>query len=172
MVELARTRSLTSYDPGRKSVPASLAELGYDQYRDIRFRPDEALLAGDFRMHLFHPGFLFTQPITINIVEEGKSKPVAYDAALFDYGRNRFTEKLPRDLGFAGLRLHYPLNDPTVKDELIVFQGASYFRFLGRGQHYGLSSRGVALGSGFPGEEFPNFEQFWVEQPAAGGRSV
>ncbi len=53
-------------------------------------------------------------------------------------------------------------------DELISFIGASYFRFLGSGQKYGLSARGLAIGVGAKEtEEFPLFREFWVEQPEA-----
>ena len=42
-------------------------------------------------------------------------------------------------------------------DELISFLGASYFRFLGRKQRYGLSARGLAIGVGArETEEFPH----------------
>ncbi|MFO1151950.1 MAG: glucan biosynthesis protein G [Alsobacter sp.] len=169
---LARDLSRRAYDPGDGRVPESLARLSYDQYRDIRFRPEKALLDGPFRLQLFHAGFLFTQPVAIAIVRDGVSTPLAYDPGLFELGQNRFADPLPKDLGFAGFRLHYPLNDPGVLDELVVFQGASYFRFLGRGQHYGLSTRGLALGSGHPGEEFPSFRRFWIEDPEPGARSV
>ncbi len=146
-------------------LPESLAKLDYDGYRDIRFRKDQALLGAPFKMEMFHPGFLFTRPVRISIVKNGAAEPVPYAAAMFDYGKNRFDPPLPRDLGFAGFRLHYPLNRPGVDDELIVFLGSSYFRFLGRGQHYGLSARGIAIGSGEPNEEFPEFTEFWIEQP-------
>src|SRR5690606_12415621 len=57
--------------------------------------------------------------------------------------------------------------------ELCVFLGASYFRAVARGLVYGLSARGLALGTGEPGpEEFPLFRAFWLEQPAAGGTSA
>ena len=50
---------------------------------------------------------------------------------------------------------------------MIAFLGASYYRFLGRGQRYGLSARGLAIGAGQPsGEEFPFFREFWIETPA------
>jgi glucans biosynthesis protein len=76
---------------------------------------------------------------------------------------------LPVNLGFAGFRLHYPLNDPKVLDEVIAFLGSSYFRFLGRGQKYGLSARGLAINvQGTQAEEFPVFREFWIEQPGPG----
>ncbi|WP_204312572.1 glucan biosynthesis protein, partial [Escherichia coli] len=61
---------------------------------------------------------------------------------------------------------------PRVQDELISFLGASYFRFLGRGQKYGLSGRGIAVNTAGPGqEEFPIFREFWVETPTADAAS-
>ena len=49
---------------------------------------------------------------------------------------------------------------------MVSFLGASYFRFLGRGQRYGLSARGLTIGSGLrPKEEFPHFREFWIETP-------
>ena len=49
----------------RAPCPSSSAKLDFDAYRDIRFRPDKALLGdagGPFRMQMFHPGFLFNTP--------------------------------------------------------------------------------------------------------------
>ena len=146
----------------RQSGPASgrpgEARLEPIRIATFRFRPDKALLGGagaPFRMHMFHPGFLFTRPVVVNVIRDGVSAPVPYSASLFDYGRNKLGA-LPVNLGFAGFRLHYPLNDPRVQDELISFLGASYFRFLGRKQRYGLSARGLAIGVGAKEtEEFP-----------------
>jgi len=49
------------------------------------------------------------------------------------------------DLGFAGLRVHYALNTPSYKDELVAFLDATYFRALGQGQRYGMSARAIAI---------------------------
>jgi periplasmic glucans biosynthesis protein len=52
-------------------------------------------------------------------------------------------------------------------DEFVVFQGASYFRAVGRDEVYGLSARGLAIDTAEPsGEEFPAFTHFWIERPA------
>ncbi len=153
-------------------LPESLAKLDFDSWRDIRFRPDRALLqapGSNFRLQTFHPGFLYTRPVTINLIRDGVAAPIPYAANLFEYGRNRFERPFPVNTGFAGFRLHYPLNDPRVHDEIISFLGASYFRFLGEGQKYGLSARGLAIGVGAKEtEEFPVFREFWVEQPETG----
>ena len=140
-------------------------KLDYDGYRDIRFRKDQALLGAPFKMEMFHPGFLFTRPVRISVVKNGVAEQVPYAAAMFEYGKNRFDPPLPRDLGFAGFRIHYPLNRPGVDDELIVFLGIELFSVPRSGQHYGLSARGIAIGSGEPNEKFPEFTEFWIEQP-------
>ena len=171
VVRRARDLAREPYDDRAPELPESLRNLTFDQYRDIRFRPDRALLAAGgspFRMQFFHPGFLYRRPVVVNVVRDGIATPAPYSAALFDYGANRFERPLPVDLGFAGFRLHYPLNDPRVFDELISFVGASYFRVLGRNQVYGISARGIAVDSGLPTpEEFPDFREFWVEMPGA-----
>lgn len=176
-VVLRRARELAgmAFDGTVPPLPEPLAGLDFDAYRDIRFRPDRALLVqggGDFRLQMFHPGFLFTRTVTVNVVRDGLATPVPFQAGMFDYGRTRLERNLPVNLGFAGFRLHYPLNDPRVSDELIAFLGASYFRVLGRGQRYGLSARGLALNAGAPGEEFPVFREFWIESPTAGADQV
>ena len=69
-------------------------------------------------------------------------------------------------MGYAGFRLHYPLNTTEYYDELISFLGASYFRALGKGQKYGLSARGLAIDTAVQtGEEFPVFKEFWLKKP-------
>ncbi len=172
VIALARAQAGTPFVPAQKTLPGQLDAISYDAWRDIRFRPEAALLSGAFRMHMFHPGFLYKHPVDISIVLNGRAEPVAYNPRLFDTGRNEFTPPLPADLGFAGFRLHFPLNRPGVMDEVIVFLGASYFRVLSRDQRYGLSARAVAVGSGEEGEEFPAFTHFWVEDAPAGAGSI
>jgi glucans biosynthesis protein len=167
----ARELSAVPFDPAVPALPEPVARLDFDAYRDIRFRPERALLASGgapFRMHLFHLGFLYGRPVTVNVIREGVPTPVPYQPQLFDYGRTKIERPLPINLGFAGFRLHSPLNDPRVFDEVIAFLGASYFRFLGRGQRYGLSARGLAINIyAKEPEEFPFFREFWIELPAA-----
>ena len=104
--------------------------------------------------------------MTVNVLRDGVPTPVPYQRELFSYGRNKIERPLPVNLGFAGFRLHYPLNTPKVFDEVIAFLGASYFRFLGANQKYGLSARGLAINvEGGDAEEFPYFREFWVQMP-------
>jgi periplasmic glucans biosynthesis protein len=171
VIKRARDLAAVAHEP-IPPLPEALARLDFDSWRDIRFRPERAFLnqqGSIFRLQTFHPGFLYTRPVVVNVLRDGVAAPIPYAANLFDYGRNRFERPLPVNTGFAGFRLHYPLNDPRVHDELISFIGASYFRFLGEGQRYGLSARGLAIGVGArETEEFPHFREFWVEQPEAG----
>jgi glucans biosynthesis protein len=65
------------------------------------------------------------------------------------------------------------LNTPKYKDEVLVFQGASYFRALGKDQRYGLSARGLAIDTALAsGEEFPRFIEFWIVRPDAKAREL
>lgn len=176
VVRRARDLSGAPFDAGVPPLPEPLNNLDFDAYRDIRFRPERALLGaagGPFRLQLFHLGFLYTRPITVNVIRDGVPTPIAYQPQLFDYGRTKIDRVLPVTLGFAGFRLHYALNNPRVLDELVAFLGASYFRFLGRGQKYGLSARALSIGvDGREPEEFPFFREFWIDVPAAGAERV
>jgi glucans biosynthesis protein len=155
------------------AVPDSLLKLSYDQYRDIRFRPEESLWGRDrlpFELQFFHPGFNFDRTVQINVVDARKAEPVPFSPSLFDYGMNHIP-KVSKNMGFAGLRILYSLNKPG--DELGAFLGVSYFRFLCQRAYYGLSARGVAINTGEPGgEEFPAFRDFWVEKPAPDSRTL
>lgn len=172
VVRRARDLASAHYDANLPPLPEPLNNLEYDAWRDIRFRPERAFLAqggGLFRLQLFHLGFLYRRPVTINVIRDGVPTPIPYQPQLFDYGRTKIERPLPVNLGFAGFRLHYALNDPRVLDELIAFLGSSYFRFLGRDQRYGLSARGLSVGvGGREPEEFPFFREFWLEMPQPG----
>ena len=152
------------------NLPDFLKNLDYDQYRDIRFRADKGLWRAEglpFEIQFAPLGFLFFEPVVINVVDEGESKPVEYASDLFDYGKNPVPENLPKDLGFAGFKVLYPLHTDSHYDEVAVFLGASYFRAVGQKQNYGLSARGLAVDTGLPKpEEFPRFREFWLEKPA------
>lgn len=171
---LARKQALAPYRVPDRKQPAELAALNYDQYRDIRFRPDHALWRADnlpFEVMFFHVGKA-NERVRMNEVA-GKVRHLPYDRADFDYGKNTLSPEKWGDLDFGGLRVHYPLNGPAYKDEVIVFLGASYFRALGAGARYGLSARGLAIDTvGAGPEEFPRFTEFWLVKPASDARTL
>jgi periplasmic glucans biosynthesis protein len=171
VVRRAKDVASLPFDQTPAQLPQPIGNLDFDAWRDIRFRPDKAFFqssGGLFQLQLFHLGFNFKRPVVVNLVRDGMPAPIPYSASLFDFGRTKIDKPLPVNTGFAGFRLHYPLNEPKVTDELVAFLGASYFRFLGRGQLYGLSARGLAINAGVGrSEEFPFFREFWIEQPTA-----
>src|SRR5690554_2549110 len=172
---LARELAARPFRPPSRELPAALDAIDYDAFRDYRFRSDHALWrdGGRFQAQLFHRGFIFKERIDLHEVEGGRARPLPYRRDRFDFGPQPPPPDDPA-LGHAGFRLHAPVNREDHFDELCVFLGASYFRAVARGLGYGLSARGLALGSGDPGpEEFPVFRAFWLETPARGaGRLV
>lgn len=159
------------YQKDSGSLPESLTSLTYDQYRAIRFDPDKALWheQSPFEVQFFHPGFIFRSRVQINTLNaEGSMQRFPYSMSNFKLGKPVSDLKIDASEapGYAGFRIHYPLNSVQYKDEVAVFQGASYFRLVGPGQVYGLSARGVAVDTAEgSGEEFPRFTEFWLQTP-------
>ncbi len=173
LLKRAQALAETDFQQPVAKLPDTLVNMNYEQYRSINYKADAALWRNEslFEVQFFHPGFLYQQPVTVNVIEaDGVHQRVEFSPALFDY-RNAsapLAQSLPDQLGFAGLRVHFPLNSANTKDELLVFQGASYFRKVGPGQVYGLSARGIAVDTAeASGEEFPSFKEFWLVKPEA-----
>lgn len=166
--ELARE----PYKEWARDLSGAMPKLSYDQYRDIRFNPRKAVWRYDhipFQMHLFHPGWIQNDQVDIHVVNGGRVSAVRYDKDFFDFGTNAVGKVDEEQMRFSGFRLHYPLNRMEYLDELVVFQGATYFRALAKDLVYGLSARAVAVNCGGPGpEEFPRFRAFWVCRPEPG----
>ncbi len=152
-------------------VPEWLTKITYDQWRQIRFRPDHALWRDPrlpFQVQFFHPGLYYNRLVDINVIDTKGVHPVPFSPDQFDYGQNDFASKVPQNLGYAGFRIHAPFKTPKYYDEVIVFLGASYFRAVGKNQVFGLSARGLAINTAEPsGEEFPYFREFWLVKPTA-----
>lgn len=174
----ARELAEAPYVKQEGRVPAWLLpqQINYDQHRDIRFRTDRSLWREDqlpFQVQFFHPGWIFHETVQIHELDGSREISFPFSSRFFDYGKNHFTEAIPSDMGYAGFRIHHALNTPQYLDELVVFLGASYFRALGRGQHYGISARGLAIDTAAPtGEEFPVFREFWLQRPGAADTAV
>jgi periplasmic glucans biosynthesis protein len=135
---LAQRLAQSPYRAPARTLPPSLLkpQFTYDQHRDIRFRPDRALWQAQglpFELMFFHPGWLFEYPVRINEVAAGQVRHIPFDTRDFNYGKNVVGREGFGDLGFAGFRVHFPLNSEAYKDEVIVFLGASYFRAVSRG---------------------------------------
>ena len=167
----ARELGERPFDAEIPAIPEMLKKLTYDSYREIRFLRDKAFWqnsGADFRLHLFHLGFLHDRPVEISIVRKGPPIPIPFTRELFEYGKAEVPARLSPALGFAGFAVTTTLNQPTVQDEVISFLGASYFRFLGREHRYALSARSLAIDiGGAQPEEFPFFRRLWLVEPSA-----
>jgi len=115
----------------------------------------------------------FNSAVRINEITADGVQEIKYDPDRFDFGGLAFDRSATQALGYAGFRVLYPINQPGKLDEIMSFLGASYFRVIGKGQVYGLSSRGLAIDTAPPGgEEFPNFREFWIQRPAPQDRQL
>lgn len=174
----ARAKKLASeeYIAPKNIELDALNNIDYQDYRSIRFKQDKSVWKdeGLYELQLFHPGFLYKTPVTINTVNSDSKRtrlPFSTDFYQYDGTAAPLKEEITKSiantqLGHAGFRLHYPLNTNEYKDEVMVFQGASYFRIVGPKQVYGLSARGLAIDTAeASGEEFPMFKEFWLVKP-------
>ncbi|MFJ7567573.1 glucan biosynthesis protein G [Herminiimonas sp. NPDC097707] len=172
----ARQLAATSYKEPQKNISKGLENLDYDQYRDIRYKRDSAYWRSaklPFELTFFHQGRQFESAVKINEITGNRARPIPFDARAFDYGANKLSTQDLKHAGFSGFRVHYALNKPTYKDELVVFLGASYLRAVGKEQIYGLSARGLAVDTALnSGEEFPRFVEFWIARPAANSKQL
>ncbi|WP_291005852.1 glucan biosynthesis protein G [Hyphomicrobium sp.] len=173
---IAQQLSTSEFASPSLTLPDSFKQLSYDQFRDVRFRTEQAIWRGDkidFELQLLPMGWLYNTPVEVWLVDGGSAKRLKADSNLFSLGPLIKAAGPGAPYGFSGFRVHGPINRPDYFDEYVVFQGASYFRAVGRGQLYGMSARGLAINTARPGgEEFPLFRSFWIEKPKPGERSI
>ena len=166
LLDKAKRLAKTDYIAPAK-IPQPWTDLSYDQYKNIYFRHAAALWRGSnrpFELEFFAPGLYFPTPVSIAVVDGNQARPVRFDLDVFTITDQ--VPELPIDatVNYSGFRVNAQINHPEIKSEFLVFQGASYFRSIGRGQIYGLSARGLAINTGDRGgEEFPEFRSFWIE---------
>ena len=175
--ELARQRAAQPYDEQARKVPDFLNDLGYDQYRDFRFRHERAYWHGEnlpFELEFFHPGYLYQKYLDMfEIAPDGAVSPIPFSPEYFEYGpQAELIPQLPRQLGFSGFHLWLGSTAGTPRQDgdegrVGLFQGASYFRMVSPANEYGLSGRSLAINTTTAGaEEFPDITAFWFERPA------
>jgi len=166
----ARDLANKPYVAPEKHVDDVLANLNYDQYKDIRYDQKNSIWRNDnleFRLDLFQTGGAnYAFPVEVSTVEAGRAALFRYSPQLFNFGPLAKAPPPNSQSGFAGFSVRSQINNPAVFDEFLVFLGASYFRAIASGQVFGLSARGLAINTGQPGgEEFPLFRAFWIERP-------
>jgi len=173
--EAARLAGLP-FRPPRRPAPELTAQINYEQWGQIAFDPDAAVLLGKgarFPVEFFHLGMYFQQAVQVFVVAEGMAREVRYDERYFKLPADAIARRLPPDAGFAGLRIQEPKGGELDwrKNDWVAFLGASYFRAIGGLRQYGLSARGVALDTWQAGktEEFPAFTAFYLGPETADG---
>ncbi len=174
VLEVARAFAKRPFQPAGTDLPAPFNSLGYDQYVGIRARPEAILWTGDnvgFAIEPLHRGFIFSAPMQIYLLEGGAPRQLTYGRAQFDFGALQVPQSLP-DLGFSGFRVLQPREGGGFADAAI-FQGASFFRAIARGQTLGATARGLAIRTGDSrGEEFPAFRAVWIEKPTPASNTL
>jgi glucans biosynthesis protein len=172
----ARPLSAQPYKAPADNLPRELRELTFERYHEIQYKPDHYPWRNaklPFELSFFHEGMVFDQPVRINEVVGNSVREFRFDPAAFNYGPHKVDAGKLKGMGFAGVRILYPVNQASRKDEVASFLGASYFRALGKNQWYGLSARGLAVDTGLnSGEEFPRFVEYWIERPRPGDKSL
>ncbi len=175
VTNLARDLASEPYEP-LTTAPQSLLNMDYSTYRLINFQQQAAVwgkAATPFSIQLFAPGYIYKDVVDIDIVENGVARTLEVTSDSFRVPKPEIGKILADISKYAGFRLHYPLNNKDHADEFVVFQGASYFRAVSKGQTYGVSTRGLALDVGEPhGEEFPTFKHFWIERASKSQHAI
>src|SRR5207253_7776631 len=168
--QMATRRDEHPIPDAKRLAPDWLHKRTYDQWRETRLRPERALWRdrkAPFQVQFFHPGLYYNRTVRVNVVEAKGIHPVDFSPDQFDYGKNDFASRVPQNLGYAGLRAHYPIKTRDYFDEVIVFLGASYFRAGGKEEGFGLSARAVGIDTAeSSGEELAFFKEFWLVSPA------
>ncbi|WP_295558837.1 glucan biosynthesis protein [uncultured Hyphomicrobium sp.] len=174
--KLAEEMAAREFVRPRVELPEPFGALSAEQYRDIRFRPEAAVWRGEnlgYEVQLLALGWLYDTPVEIWIVDAGKTRSLKADSTSFSIGPSieKATDAAP--FAFSGFRVSGLLNTADALSDFVSFQGASYFKAVGRGQQYGLSARALAINTARPGgEEFPFFRAFWIEKPSAAATEI
>jgi glucans biosynthesis protein len=151
-------------------IPEFLRKLTPEQYAQIQdAKPLWRRKRLPFDVQFYLPGSYFERPVVIRSVVDGRVRPISFALNRFTFGHLQRPHDLPDNLGYAGFRLLYPLDNPPHHNEFISFLGASYFRAAGKGAAYGASARGLGIDTALPsGEIFPYFKEFWLVRPTPG----
>jgi periplasmic glucans biosynthesis protein len=164
VVNRAEEISKQPFAPQDQELSEDLQKLDYDLFFQIRFLTEHAVWPGlPYRLGFFHPGSYLKRRVVMHAIEPDRIRDIPFSPAYFHYSRPLV---FSGHEDFAGFKVFAPTGKSGGQDEFLSFLGASYFRAIGRGMHWGLSARGVAVNTGVSSaEEFPDFREFWVRQP-------
>ena len=95
----AKRIAAQKYREPERNQPSWMREITYDQWRDIRFRPERALWLDKnlpFTVQFFHPGFFYDRSLRINEVAPTGVSSYPFAPDKFDGSTGR--ELIPSDL--------------------------------------------------------------------------
>jgi periplasmic glucans biosynthesis protein len=173
VTEVARQLAKRPYAAVPNDLPDPFGNLTYEQYVGIRSLPNAQIWADGRGISIepLHRGFVFTNAVSLFVVEDGAIRRLGYDRSRFDYGRLNVPANVG-DIGFSGVRLLTTFGNGQPV-EFAILQGATFFRALARGQNFGVVARALALKPAEArGEEFPFFRAFWLERPLPGSNAI
>jgi len=158
-------------------LPPQLKKLTPEQERGIFWNDKYRLWKNKglpFQVDFFPLSNEFPSAIQINTVDNRGVHALAASPTFFNYLNLTFSPPLPVETGYAGFYLRYPINKPDSLDGFFSVLGAGYFRAIAKDQVYGLSARALAINAGVEGkpEEFPQFKEWWLHQPAPNATSL
>ncbi len=175
LIQQAKKLAQSAYIPPHAVDAKALANINYDVYRKIIYKPDYALFSkgkARFPVTFFSVSGLHNTTVKMSVVENNNAREIVQNISYFSFPDNK-GGVLPEIKGevFTGFRVldsQQVLKNNSEKD-WVSFLGASYFRAVGELDQFGLSARGIAINTvqGNTPEEFPNFTHFWFETPVA-----
>jgi glucans biosynthesis protein len=170
VIKRAEDLAKEPFVPQVQDLSSDLQHLDYDLYRRIRFLPEHTVWgSAPYRLGFFHPGYYFKQRVLFHAIERDRLRDLPFSPAYFHYDR---LLQFSGHETFVGFKAFVPSSRPGVQDEFLSFLGASYFRAIAKGLHWGLSTRGLAVNNGITGpEEFPYFREFWMREPNPGDQA-
>ena len=170
----ARMLAKKPFRPPDSDLPDVFKTLSYEQYVSIRAKPGTAIWLNEatgFLLEPLHRGMAFATPMTLNLVENGTVRRLAYDSRAFDFGALQVPPS-SKDLGFSGFRVLRPRDEGEAL-EVALFQGYSFFRAEARGQSLGAVARALAIRTAdVDGEELPLLRAAWIEKPTLASNAL
>ena len=150
LLDMARELAKTPFKAPSAALPDAFAKLTSEQYLAIRHNPDTAVWSDDkigFALEPLHRGFIFTAPVDIYRRRERPSAPPRLRPQRLRLRQVAAARRYAGDIGFSGVRVLRAGDDQGWR-EFAIFQGATFFRSLARGQTYGLNARGLSIRTG------------------------
>jgi glucans biosynthesis protein len=174
--EEAATLAQQPFVPLTYDLPLQLKKLTPDQERGIFWNDKYRLWKKKglpFQIDFFPLSVEFPNAIKVNTVDYRGEHSLSSLTSFFNVNIP-VNPPLPEELGYAGFYVRYPINKSDSLDGFFSVQGASYFRAIAKDQVYGLSARALGINTGVDGkpEEFPQFKEWWLHEPAPGDTSL